>query len=241
MIILKLIMDEVFADGTEEFFIRGDIIATNGKVSLIKSGVVGIFTEDEGHNNLLFVYKAGEFFPYPGHKLELISGRKIEYRSMDNTSVLTVTSAHFNAEAYRPENLRPFIESLMEMMSVQIDRIDNLQQGQVFNRLLERLNFFAKRLGVRNGDKIVIEVPMSHVDIASSIGTSRETVNRLMRKLEKTGVITVKKQTIIINSMKGLRDLLEQPTEREEKSKRLMIASLAVVATEALLAAQSVN
>jgi CRP/FNR family transcriptional regulator, cyclic AMP receptor protein len=229
-------MENVFKNGRKSFLVRGELINVDDSVHYIVEGSVGVYSSENEKRSFLFAFKAGEIFPYSQSKAKLMSGRQIEYRCLSAVELLSIDKNKFTKEAYKPANIKPFVENLMEIMEVQIERIDNLEQGQVFQRLLERLNFFAGRLGVVHGDKIVIDSPMSHGDIATSIGTSRETVNRMMKSLEKEGLITIKRQTIIINSIKDLKRKLSGSGGRTNgKRGHILAASAAILIVQSAL------
>jgi CRP-like cAMP-binding protein len=229
-------MEEIFQNGIEAYYVRGEIIPLKDDIIYLKSGSVGVYSIDEDDKRFLFAYKRTEIFPYVKKK-NLMSGREIEYRALSNVSVLKIKRQQFNVEAFKPEKIKQFVTELMMLMEYQIERIDNLEQGQVYKRLLERLVFFAQRLGVAHGDKIIIDTPMSHSDIASYIGSSRETVNRYMSRLQKEGLITLKKQTIVINSLESLKQMAEIPSSKQPKNKQTFVAlaGLGLILLEAYL------
>jgi CRP/FNR family cyclic AMP-dependent transcriptional regulator len=203
-------MENIFKNGTQEIYTRGDLLPVKAdEVRYIVSGIVVLNSVDKKkRRNFLLAYKTGDIFPYGSLKTKLFSGRKLEYRALASTSTLMITKEEFEKEVIKPQNLKPYLSSIYCIMDFQMERIDNLDQGQVSQRLLERLNFYANRAGVVNGDKVLIEAQLSHSDIASSIGTTRETVNRLMKKFEHAGIVTVKNQTIIINSLSKLQQMI---------------------------------
>lgn len=229
---IKVIMEEIFRDGAQSVYVRGDIIPVDERINFIKSGAVALYSCEPDTKNFLFAYKKNEIFPYIQNKSSQLSGRDLEYRALSTVTVLSIPRQKFEAEAFKPQNIKRFVSELMEIMEFQIERIENLEQGQVYQRLLGRLNFFARRLGVEHGDKIIIDAPLSHGDIATSIGTTRETVNRLMKRLEKAGVITVKKQTIIINSLNQLNQIITQESKRQPHKGFLLVASLSALVAE---------
>jgi CRP/FNR family transcriptional regulator len=64
-------------------------------------------------------------------------------------------------------------------------------------RLLERL---ASEHGVRAYDGITIDVPLRHADIASLIGSTRETVTSQMSELVREGRIRMAGRKIVLTA-----------------------------------------
>ena len=60
----------------------------------------------------------------------------------------------------------------------------------------------------KTDEGIVIEVPLRHQDIASSINASRETTSRELSALERKGILTTKNSFIIIKDVIALRQFL---------------------------------
>jgi CRP/FNR family transcriptional regulator len=218
-------MEEIFRKGQRSMYARGEYIAVEDKVHFIESGTLAAYSVEKGERRFLFAFKDGEIFPYSNRKNELISGRAVEYRALSFVELITLDENKFKKEIMKPQNVPLLIDALVGIIDLQTERIDNLEQSQIYQKLIERLVYFIERLGVERGDKIIIEAPLSHVDIATSIGTTRETVNRYMKQLEKRGVITLKKQLIIINSVEKLKKMAV--SDDGESNKLLALACVA--------------
>ena len=188
---------------------RGETLPVDGMVHLISDGYVGLYGHSGTVRRLLFVYKAGDVIPMMDG-IEDPLERTYTYIAMKRTRIKTVSTQTLERYMADPKSVKKMLEYTRNISRLQFERINNMQQTQVFARLIERLLFFARRLGVEDGDKVKIDVPLSHVDIATSISTSRETVNRYMRQLENRGVITVRRQRITINDPQKLQQLLNQ-------------------------------
>jgi CRP-like cAMP-binding protein len=78
----------------------------------------------------------------------------------------------------------------------------------VRERLVSFLLTMEGRFGQETPDGIIINVPLRHQDIASSINASRETASRELAFLERKGLITNKQLFIIIKDKKGLKSFL---------------------------------
>lgn len=100
------------------------------------------------------------------------------------------------------------LDEVCEMLDMYEDRITNLQYMTTRERLISRLIFLAKKFGIRNNGEIVISVPITHKDIAGSINTSRETVNKEFKSLAKRGLIKYIRNEIIVNNIESLESEL---------------------------------
>lgn len=67
---------------------------------------------------------------------------------------------------------------------------------------------FSNSYGVRKDDGILINVQLTNQDIANYIGTTRESVNRMLNDLKRENIIGVEKGYIIIKDMPFLKNYL---------------------------------
>ncbi|MDB5163916.1 MAG: transcriptional regulator, Crp/Fnr family [Candidatus Saccharibacteria bacterium] len=205
-------MEEMFKGGKVAVYAKGDAVPLGSDVHFIRSGVLAVyshFPRQKKTNRLLLIRLSGEIFPVrTPQKNSLYSGRTLHYKVLKTLSVVTISRQKFDQAIRSGKYGTEMFNTLTNMMSVQGDQIDSLLSTQTMQRLLERLYYFGMRLGVKSGGRIIIDVPMTHGEIAESISTTRETVNRFMRELEQKGIISVRRQTVIIESEKALIDLI---------------------------------
>jgi len=87
-------------------------------------------------------------------------------------------------------------------------RILNLEYRSVDERLISFLLITAERFGIESPDGLLIDVPLKHQDIASSINASRETTGRAIARLEKRGLITNHQTRFVLHDIKKLQSYL---------------------------------
>lgn len=230
-------MKVLFKGASERFYIRGDLIDTDDYVMYIESGAVAVYGEAD-NSNFIFAFKAGEVFPMVRRDGQFLNGRKLFYKALTNTKLLALPRADYTKRADQPEIASEINDRLVSTIENMYSRVDNLALGTVRERLLYRLNFLAERLGSVVRDKVIIETPMPHTELAASINTSRETVNRLMKDLEKEGLISLRNQVIIINSLKKLNSELKPADSgaiRSQATGMVLTAGLALDGVHTLL------
>ncbi|MDG5789160.1 Crp/Fnr family transcriptional regulator [Evansella sp. AB-P1] len=67
---------------------------------------------------------------------------------------------------------------------------------------------FSNSYGVEQNGSILINVQLTNQDIANYIGTSRESINRMLNELKKSKVLTMKDGYIVIHNIQFLKDYL---------------------------------
>ena len=70
--------------------------------------------------------------------------------------------------------------------------------GDSYHRVIAALILCAKRFGQNRGKKIVIDLPLTHQDIADLAAITRETASLAMGKLTRKGLISRAGRNILI-------------------------------------------
>jgi CRP-like cAMP-binding protein len=200
-------VEDIFADGKAIHFSKDELVPVKKYVYFMQEGAVGQYTAARSGKRLLLAYKPGESFPYDDNTS--LNRKKIFFRAISKSRALQLPRTAFKKQLEKKEYAAAFLESLLRINQLQLSRIDNLQEEQIVYRLLERLVFICDRFGTPDGDKVSIDIPMSHVDLAAAINTTRETVNRYMKHLDRLGVIRLRNQKIKIESLSRVRSILE--------------------------------
>jgi len=147
-------------------------------VYFIRSGLVKTYKTDEnGHEQIVSFLKAGDMFPHTGFFNQNPYPATAE--SIIETELLAIPVGLFE----QPILSTPSIA--IKMMQVMGDKIRELQEkiqvltGQdVKQRLLSFLLQLSEHHGVVKGNKMTLNLPMTHQEIANAVGTTRETINR---------------------------------------------------------------
>jgi CRP-like cAMP-binding protein len=82
-----------------------------------------------------------------------------------------------------------------------LNRMELLKLGTAGQNVAYVVAFCAGQFGAKRGNKITIDLPLAHKDIASMVGLTRETVSLEMKKFEQMGIITYKRNSIMIKDM----------------------------------------
>jgi len=170
---------------------------------IIASGAVHIVVlSSEGKQTILARLKPGDFFG----EMALMDG---EPRSASVVAAQDCTLVML----YR----RPFLEILRKYPSIAIHmlvemsrrlrrtnrHINTLSLMSVYGRVADLLLRLAREQGRRQGNVVVIEDRPTHQVMADMVGTSRETVSRIVSQLQKQQCIaTDRKRLVILNEKK---------------------------------------
>ena len=198
--------------GVRKTFKKGDFIIHPGEqppgVFYIVKGLVKAYDITRyGEENLLIIRKQDEIFPL----IWALTGqeRHIAYQTLAPTITLEITRQHFEEEIIQhPGALAPLLDMTIEMYRLHSERIINLEYRTVKERLVSFMLTMGSRFGSRTQDGLLIEAPLKHQDIASSINATRETTSRELSLLDKKGLIGKQDSLYILKDVNGLRALL---------------------------------
>jgi CRP/FNR family cyclic AMP-dependent transcriptional regulator len=202
----------LFYRGDKLTYKKGEFIIRPGEtpsgVFYIENGLVKAYDITKyGEENLLIIRKPGEIFPL----IWAITGqeRHIIYEALSPVTVWFVKHKEYQAYIEEPANaLAPILNMVVEMYRLHSERILNLEYRTVRERLVSFLLTMSQRFGEKSKDGILLNVPLRHQDIASSINASRETTSREMAYLERKGLVSNQQLLITLKDPKKLREFL---------------------------------
>ena len=191
---------------------KGEFIVRPGEappgIFYIEDGLVKAYDITKyGEENLLIIRKSGEMLALTW----AVTGedRHIVYQALAPTTVRQVSREDFVKYTHdHPEIALPIIDMITEMYRLHSQRILNLEYRTVRERLISFLLSTAGRFGQKVPDGILLNVPLRHQDIASSINSSRETTSREMAYLERKGLVKNEQLFITLKDLDSLRQYL---------------------------------
>lgn len=203
----------LFHQGTRLTYDKGEFIIRPGDapsgLSYIVSGLVKAYDITKyGEENLLIIRKKGEILGLTW----AVTGenRHIIYAALAPTTTMQITREQFtDFLRANPQTALPLVDMLVDMYRLHSERILNLEYRAVRERLVSFLLTAARRFGKQTDDGVVLEVPLRHQDIASSISATRETTGRELAILERQGLLENHQSLIILKDVERLRKYLE--------------------------------
>lgn len=200
-------------NGTQYTYRKGEFIIRPGQnasgIFYIESGLVKAYDITKyGEENMLIIRKPGEFFPL----IWAITGqdRHIIYEAMVPTTVHLIKREVFeDFIESNPDALHELLAMAIEMYRIHSERILNMGYRNVRERLVSFLLTTSGRFGVKTEEGYtLLNVPLRHQDIGSSISASRETVGREFQALERKGLVKTVDGYITLCNVEALQDFL---------------------------------
>jgi CRP-like cAMP-binding protein len=203
------LVDVFRTKGVKQTYRKGDFIIRPGEtpqgVFYIYEGLVKAYDFTKyNEENLLIIRKEDEVFPL----IWALTGqeRKVIYQALAPTVTLQISRKTFLEHVdEKPGALAPIVDMTIEMYRLHSERIINLEYRTVRERIISFLLTMSQRFGKETPEGLLIEAPLRHQDIASSINATRETTSRELSALERKGLLTNKQSLILLKDIPALR------------------------------------
>ncbi|MDH5367676.1 MAG: Crp/Fnr family transcriptional regulator, partial [Cyclobacteriaceae bacterium] len=162
----------------------------------IKSGKVKIFKMgSQGKEQILRLANPGEFLGYRsllGEEIYAASGEVLE----DAAICFIPKDSFFKSLLNNKEFYQNIVKSLAHELGVVEEKLADLSQKSVRERLAGNLLMLKETYGLEGEDSILIDLSISREDLANIVGTATETVIRLLSEFKRDGLISLEGKKI---------------------------------------------
>lgn len=191
-------------------FSRGHVILHPDEqpemVYVIKEGRVKISRySPDGREQILALLEPGDLFG----ELSLVREREpVHVEAFEDTLICGFYREDFIALIRnRPDLMLHVMKVLAERLRRAEEEVTDLVFRDVPGRLAALLLRLAEAYGAENGRGLRLALRLTHQDMASMIGATRETVTNTLSRLRDAGLIAIDHRQIIIRNPEGLRAL----------------------------------
>lgn len=193
----KNLQEEILQVGKPLRFGEGEVIMDYGSyvkfVPLILEGSVKVTREgSDGNEILLYYIKAGESCSMSFTCCMLNKKSEIRTEAEGDTLVLAIPIRYMDEWMTRYQSWKNFVMLSYDQRLVELIRtIDSLVFYKMDERLLKYLQTKAETKG-----STVLEV--THQEIANDLNASREAISRLLKQMEKQGLVQLGRNMITV-------------------------------------------
>lgn len=179
---------------------------TNKYMYLILSGKVKVVrTTEDGKEIILAMHQSGGFFG----EMSLIDGKTTPASVISTTDSLVsiISQADFFTILFsHPKVVENLLKILCSRLRQSYDTIQLLNFNNASHRTKMLLLMLCDEYGTKTPEGIILNIKLTHQDISDMTGLTRETVTRVLDKLQKSKEITIIKNKAIRLSPDFLRD-----------------------------------
>lgn len=173
-------------------------VIVSGKIRVSVSGY-------EGREAILAIMEPGDYFG----EMSVIDGepRSASVYAVEPTELMILRREDLLVQIEKNPKLAlsMLIEFSRRLRSAD-NRITSLALLGVYGRVAGTITQLAKKKGKKVGNMVVIDDRPTHQEIAELSGTTRETVSRILSKLQRSGSLIIERNKIIILDLKELKN-----------------------------------
>jgi CRP/FNR family transcriptional regulator, cyclic AMP receptor protein len=172
--------------------------AGNAMYVILKGRMKVVIQGDNGREVILTILKSGEFFG----EMSLLDDlpRSASVVAAEDSKLLVLHRAQFAEHmATSPSMALNVMSELSKRLRRADEIISNLALLDVYSRVAHIMIDLAKRDGQEVEEGILIREKPTQQDIASMIGTSRETVSRVLSEFQRRGFVEMRGREILLS------------------------------------------
>ncbi|MDD9271087.1 Crp/Fnr family transcriptional regulator [Paenibacillus sp. GCM10023248] len=183
-------------------FLEGD---EGGEFFLIKSGVVKIYRLDESKEIILALFRDGDFFG----EMSLIGNsqtRSATAETLDPCTLYVLKRSVFSQYLEKsPKLLLKLLETTMDRLRQANEQIYDLTFLGVRSRIIKTIIRLSEQHGIPTQDGLLINVKLTHQQIANMVGTVRESVTKVLQELLDDEYIQIEKKLITLRNIEAIK------------------------------------
>lgn len=194
-------------------FARGEPIVLQDRpgpgLCLVLDGVVKVSMQERARHTTLAYLAPGDAFG----EISLFSG---EMTTAQVEAVNDATIAIIDGEAIRslladsPDFSFGIIQTLCQRIREADRTINYLTFKNLEGRVAAKLLQLAEKFGEETPTGIRITLALTHAELAELVGTSRETVTKILSLFKKSGLLAAEEGALVIIDAAGLRSWAER-------------------------------
>jgi CRP/FNR family transcriptional regulator, cyclic AMP receptor protein len=157
-------------------------LVLSGKVKVSKAGT-------GGKETILAIHRTGDFFG----EMSLLDGKTspATVSAMEDAKIISVSGSDFHKYLLHNEKVMLQIINVLCARLRQVWQTQSLSSSTADARIRMGIYQLAKRHGIRDAHGTIIDLKITHQELAEMVGTSRETVTRVLARLKDEGILEI--------------------------------------------------
>lgn len=174
-------------------------------VYYLKSGYVRQYLlSPSGDTFIIHIYKPHSFFPLPWILND--TPNMFYFEAMTKASIVRGSKEQFlEFLDTNPSVMKYAAQRLAAGMHGLINRVGQLVLDDAYRKTVLLLLYYVDNFGETVRGELILKVPLAHREIASWIGTTRETASLQIEKLQKKGILATRGRLLVVRDLAKLQ------------------------------------
>ena len=201
--------DAVLSQCSKQRFQRGDTLWTQGDAGgfvafMIKGKAMSTYHSPAGKAGITGFWSDGDILG--AADLGGLENRQMTVRFLEASTVYTLPLSNFYRILERfPEVAQQIVRALSVRLRWVAHLALSLATDSTEDRVRNVLLALSASFGVEDDQGLLIDLKLSHEDLASMVGASRQFVNGALNSIKSAGYIKIGNRKIVITDIQGLR------------------------------------
>ncbi|RNB64271.1 Crp/Fnr family transcriptional regulator [Brevibacillus centrosporus] len=176
---------------------------------IIQSGIVKIYRDDGVRDVILAIFRDDDFFGEMA-LLENEQVRSASAQTLEKTTLYVLKRRDFVSLVYQnPMISLRILQTALDRLRKTNEMTMDLTMRDARTRIVKMLLRLTDKHGIFQKTGVLIDLKLTHQQIADMTGTVRETVTKVLLELQNQQVILVKKKKIYICNLAEFERLVE--------------------------------
>lgn len=188
---------------------KGEVLFRKGsegtELYIIQKGAIKIVLPSPlGDERIVAIFSTGDFFG----EMALLDGMP---RSADAVALKPSRLLLLNRKDFLRflKTSDAAVEKILASLSMRLRKADDLLEETSFlnisARLARKLLEIGETFGSRDGDTVEIHLKLNQKELADMVGATRESINKELRVLRKSGLVSITEGTLYIHDIERLK------------------------------------
>jgi len=209
------IFRELMSDlGTKRAYAPGEVIhledvPPNSVYLILEGKVKHVFCDYTGVEKTILILKKGEIF---GEVTYFQNDRNMVItRAAERCEVAEIDARTFSELLGKHPELYPaLVRLLTKKLRIVMHQVQDLAFRPVQVRVVKLLLRLAEQHGVwNNANAVLVELKVTHQELANMVGAYRSTVTRVINRLRASGLIELREKKVYIPDVRALRSWVD--------------------------------
>lgn len=169
-------------------------------VYFLRSGLVKVFKIDEdGREQIISYLQTGDMFPHVGFFAD--GPYPGTAQAMEDSSLASIGLREFEKLLIRQPQMAITVMRVLGQKILELQqKLQDVTQQSAADRIARALAHLCVRYGEKDGEGIQLSVRLTNRELAGMVGTSRETVNRVLSDLRRQHFIKISQDRIWVST-----------------------------------------
>ncbi|MGC5327912.1 Crp/Fnr family transcriptional regulator [Brevibacillus sp. SYSU BS000544] len=194
---------------TEKRFPKKTIIFLEGdpgeEMFVVKSGLIKIYQFEDAKEITLALFREGDYFGemavlQPDHP------RSATAETLEPTTLYVLQRKYmYELLEKEPSLALKFLNITLSRLRKANEQIHNLMFLDSRSRIIKMIVSLAEQHGIPHKDGVLIDVKLTHQQIADLVGAVRETVTKILLELQKSKLLRIDQKRLLVYDMNKLK------------------------------------